>query len=412
MNRSPSGNRFGRQYRTDAEMAGPGFFVRHPAICFALAALAVVALLGVSPKAYAASMTEEELGQALFFDVNLSKNRTQACATCHDPESGFADGRENASGGAFSLGDDGTSLGDRNAPTASYAAFTPPFGKTREGVYVGGLFHDGRAATLADQAGGPPLNAVEMGMPDKAAVVSRIRENDAYVEAFQAHFGRQVFEDDDTAYAAMTRAIQAFEQGAEFAPFDSKYDRALRGEYKMTPMEDLGMTLFFSNQFTNCNRCHQLKRFGGSEGETFANYEYHNIGVPSNVAARAANGVAPDHRDEGLFANPAVDDPAQKGKFKTITLRNVAVTGPYMHNGVFRELDTVIRFYNKYNAPFPGRLKNPETGEPWREAEVPENLSLEDLKQGDFLDEKRIKALVAFLKTLTDQRYEHLLEAE
>ena len=354
----------------------------------------------------------EALGRALFFDVNLSRNRTQACATCHSPEFGFTDPRGNASGRAVSLGDDGRSLGDRNAPTASYAAFSPPFHLNDNGRYVGGQFLDGREQDLAGQAGGPPLNSVEMGMPDMAAVAARLRENPSYIAAFDRLFGADILARPDAAYKAMTESIAAFERTDFFAPFDSKYDRYLRDEYSMTAQEDLGMTLFFSQQFSNCNLCHQLKPTPASTEETFSNYEYHNIGTPVNPAARAVNGVASDHVDRGLLDNPAVDDPKQAGKFKVPTLRNVAVTGPYMHNGVFKDLRTVVLFYNKYNSRSAKRQINPESGENWRAPEVPENLSLKELETGPALDDRRIDALVAFMRTLTDRRYEHLLNKQ
>jgi len=352
----------------------------------------------------------EDLGRALYFDVNLSKNRSQSCATCHAPEAGFVDPRENASGKAFSLGDDNKSLGDRNAPTASYAAIAPVFHQNKDGKYIGGQFLDGREKNLKAQAGGPPLNPIEMGMPDKASVVTRLKENPVYVTAFKNFYGDGIFNETDNAYGAMAESIAAFEKTDFFSPFDSKYDRYLRGEYKMTKQEELGMTLFFSQQFTNCNICHQLKRFPESEGETFSNYEYHNIGVPTNIEGRRANGVALDKKDNGLLENPLVDDKQQAGKFKVPALRNVAVTGPYMHNGVFKDLKTVVLFYNKYNTKSAKRQINPETGEKWSEPEVAENISMKELQTGPALDNKRINALVAFMKTLTDKRYEHLLE--
>ncbi|ONH87657.1 methylamine utilization protein MauG [Thalassospira sp. MCCC 1A02803] len=352
------------------------------------------------------------MGEALYFDTNLSANRTMSCATCHDPSTGFRDPRVDVASGSFSLGDDGESLGDRNAPTASYAKFSPPFHVREDGVAVGGQFWDGRAVDLAEQAGGPPLNPIEMGMPDKASVVARLHEDDDYVAGFKALFGNDIWSDADDAYGAMTKAIAAFEEGDEFAPFDSKYDRFLRGEYKMTPQEELGRVLFFSQQFTNCNTCHMLKTSPTAEGETFTNYEFHNIGVPRNVAMRDA--VRKDVRftDNGLLDNAAIDDPAYRGKYKTPSLRNVAVTGPYMHNGVFADLETVVRFYNKYNSKAEINQTNPETGKPWGEPEVAETISLKELEQGDALDEKRIDAIVAFLKTLTDARYEPLLEQQ
>lgn len=353
----------------------------------------------------------ETLGQSLFFDTNLSKNRTQACASCHSPDAGFADGRDNGVGAAVSMGDDGKSLGERNAPTAAYASFSPKFHLNKEGQYVGGQFHDGRENDLAGQAGGPPTNPIEMGMPSIAAVVERLRENDGYVSAFKKFYGDDIFNVADKAYAAMAESIAAFEKTDFFAPFDSRYDRYLRGEYELTAQEDLGMTLFFSQQFTNCNLCHQLKPRPGMERETFSNYEYHNIGTPMNTAVHKVNDEAKDHVDRGLLDNPKVNDARQAGKFKVPTLRNVAVTGPYMHNGVFKDLRTVMLFYNKYNSISAKRQINPETGKEWAAPEVAENLSLKELETGPALDNQRIDALVAFMKTLTDQRYEPLANA-
>jgi len=358
--------------------------------------------------------TVEDLGAALFSDTNLSLNRTQACATCHTPDAGFSDPRDNGYGDpvshAVSLGDDGRSIGDRNAPSAAYARFSPPFHRNEEGHYVGGLFWDGRAADLEAQAGGPPLNPLEMGMPDKQAVLERLMENQDYVTAFRTFFGNTVLDDAESAYDAMTQSIAAFERTDLFAPFDSRYDRYLRGEATFTTQEELGRTLFFSEQFTNCNQCHQLQPLPGARMETFTNYRFHNVGAPVNRAVRAANGSAANAADLGLLANSEVSEASEAGKFKVPTLRNVAVTGPYMHNGIFTELRTVVSFYNQYNSKDPAALINPETGKRWGETEFEQTLSLEELTHGPALDDKRIEALVAFLKTLTDARYEHLLE--
>lgn len=379
--------------------------------------LALVFAFGAVPSIAVAQSTDtitfesiEELGQALFFDVNLSKNRTQSCATCHDPANGFADARETRAGGAYSLGDDGHSLGDRNAPTAAYAMFSPKFGKAEDGAYIGGQFLDGREPDLTAQAGGPPLNPIEMGMPDKASIVARLQENPDYVAALQAYFGTNIFAQSDAAYGAMASSLAAYETTAEFAPFDSKYDRSLRGEYVMTTEEELGKLLFFSEQFTNCNQCHQLRGSQIAEQETFSDYKYYNIGVPTNVTGRAQNGVSVDTVDHGLMGNPAVGDAAEDGKFRTPTLRNIAVTGPYMHNGVFSDLRTVILFYNKYNSKAAARQINPETNAPWAKPEVAGTLAVKELTIGPALEDKRIDALVAFLETLTDARYEDLLE--
>ncbi|MCE5971914.1 methylamine utilization protein MauG [Sinirhodobacter sp. WL0062] len=369
-------------------------------------AVAAICVMGGAVGAAEPYASLEAWGEALFFDTALSANRTQSCATCHSPEAGFVDARE----GAVSLGDDGHSLGDRNAPPAAYASFSPAFHKTTEGKWKGGQFHDGRAATLADQAKGPPLNPIEMGMKDEAAVAERLWANPRYLATMTTLSGPEAAHDPLKAYDAMAEAIAAFEQSETFQPFDSKYDRFLRGEVRLTDEEELGRLLFFSNQFTNCNICHQLRQGPLEEKETFSNYEYHNIGVPANTAVRAVNGVAGDHVDRGLLDNPAVDDPAQAGKFKVPSLRNVAVTSPYMHNGVFSDLRTVVLFYNKYNSKLPERQINPETGAPFAAPEVAQNLSLTELETGPALDDKRIDAIVAFLRTLTDARYEPLLD--
>jgi cytochrome c peroxidase len=358
-----------------------------------------------------AEVTQATLGQQLYFDTNLSKDKTQSCATCHNPAHAFIDERDNGVAGAASLGDDGKSIGDRNAPTAAYAMFSPNFSRKQNGIYQGGQFHDGRETDLAGQAGGPPTNPGEMAMPDKAATVARIMENKSYVAQFKTLYGNDIFEHSDRAYIAMAESIASFEKTELFAPFDSKYDRHLRGKYKMTQQEDLGMTLFFSQQFTNCNLCHQLNKMPASDkNETFTNYEYHNIGVPINTALRKANGKGTDFIDHGLLDNPNMTDPNQDGKFKVPTLRNVAVTAPYMHNGVFKDLKTVVLFYDKYNSKSKKRQINPETQQIWKAPEVAENISLKQLETGPALKMKRINALVAFLETLTDQRYEQLLQ--
>ena len=260
---------------------------------------------------------KETLGQVLFSDKNLSKNRTQSCATCHNPNAGFADDRENGIGKMASLGDDNKSLGDRQAPTASYAKFSPDFHfDEKKQKYIGGQFWDGRAKTLEEQAGGPPLNPIEMGMGSKKEVVDRIKENAYYVQTFKELFGEDVFKDDEKAYDAMTSAIASFERSNEFSSFDSKYDRYLKGEYDLTPLEDLGKSIFFSNNNNSCATCHVLKG-EDKAGETFTNYEYHNIGTPANNVLRAKNGVK--EIDKGLLANPSVSDVAQKGKHNFLT---------------------------------------------------------------------------------------------
>ena len=195
--------------------------------------------------------TVEGLGALLYHDRNLSMNRTQSCATCHAPDHGFVDMRDNGAGAgvsrAVSLGDDGASLGDRNAPSLGYVGIIPNFHKATSGRYKGGFFLDGRAATLEEQAVTPLLNPAEMGMLERRAVVDRVRENPDYEAAFRKHYGEAVFDDEDRAYDALVASIAAFERSAFFRPFDSRYDRFLAGEWVLdhAPLAGLDGLEFF-----------------------------------------------------------------------------------------------------------------------------------------------------------------------
>lgn len=380
------------------------------------------------------------LGKALFSDKNLSFNRTQSCATCHNVEQGFADNRVNRASveghaGSASLGDNSTSLGDRNAPTAGYAAFSPTFKKgSRSRVasqrtngigayegYLGGQFWDGRAPTLADQAKGPPTNPIEMGMPNKAAVVERLKENKNYIASFEKLYGVDIFDNIEKAYNAMAESIGEFEltKRDTFYPFDSKYDKSLLfpQEYTYKPGTPAaeGKALFFASDFS-CAACHQLRALN-DKGEIFTSFEYHNIGVPENTHLRQFNGVTT--LDKGLAQNPRVPEAeraAAEGKFKVPTLRNVAVTAPYMHNGVFNELETVMLFYEhakKRGLNQPDTSLNPETNLPWRAPEIDRNISHELLRGNDpEITNESAKAFTCFMMTLTDAKFEHLLDAE
>jgi cytochrome c peroxidase len=351
----------------------------------------------------------EDLGRMLFFDTRLSAGENQSCATCHDPSRAFTDPRQNGVAGAASLGSDGSSLGDRNAAGLTYAARTPPFHRRADGNYVGGFFHDGRAESLVEQAKQPLTSATEMALPGARAVRERLRDNPAYVTALARALGPDALSSPRRALQAAATAIAAFQNTAEFAPFDSRYDRYLRGEIELSEEEELGRILFFSG-LINCNSCHLLDQRENRGAEVFTNHRYHNIGVPANALLRARNGLGEDYRDTGLLQNPAVRDPAQAGRFRVPSLRNVAVTGPYMHNGVFRDLATAIVFYNRFLLGSGQAQVNPETGEPWGEAEVPDTVDFDLLRVGQPLTGKQVAQLLAFLEALTDRRYEHLLQ--
>ena len=366
-------------------------------------------LLVVGGPAVSEADEREALGEALFTDTNLSLNRNQSCSNCHDPNVAFSEGRNDGVVGAVSLGDDGVSLGDRNAPSLTYASLVPSFQRDEDDNPLGGFFRDGRATTLLDQLAEPFTNPIEMALPDIATVVARVRETPSHVASLESIYGTHVFDDPDGAFQAIIESIAAFEQSARFSPFDSKYDRYLKDQYALTQEEELGRVFFFS-QLTNCHRCHLLDTKEFTAEETFTNHRYHNIGIPQNNAVRAQNGLPPTYTDTGLLQNPAIDDPIVAGQFRVPSLRNVAVTGPYMHNGVFNDLLTTVLFYNKYTLGNPDSQINPETAIPWRPAEVPDTIDYERLRTGQPISSRQARALVAFLKTLTARRYEALLE--
>lgn len=376
----------------------------------ALSAAATALVAGQAPHAARAADDDlAALGRRLFADPALSLSGSQSCATCHDPGHAFADPREGPAGRAVSVGDDGVSLGDRNTPTLAYAMLSPPFHLDKPGRYKGGQFWDGRADGLADQAGQPIMNPAEMAMPDKQTVVARLAADPDHVASFRTLFGPDALDDPDDALRQVAEALAAYQSTPEFAPFDSRFDRWQRGEEEFTPQEEFGYTVFIT---WNCRLCHQLKKQGVTEQEPFTNFEYHNIGVPVNQAVRSLNGKGVDHIDRGLMQRDGITDPAQRGRFKVPTLRNVAVTAPYMHNGVFEDLRTAVAFYNKYTSRRPSAAINPETGALWGDPEVADNLSLAELRSGLEISEERIDALVAFLETLTDRRYEPLLDEQ
>ncbi len=338
-----------------------------------------------------------DLGEKLFKDTSLSTPAGQACASCHVESAAFTDPdvmntnpvSEGANGGVF---------GNRNAPTAAYAAFIPAFSRV-DGEYIGGQFLDGRAATLADQAKGPFLNPKEMANENAAEVIGKIL-NASYASQFKEVYGQNSLDDVDTAYDFMADAIAAFESTEKFSPFSSKFDAVMAGTASFTAAEQRGFDLFKKTGAGKCEECHTLDTPGGAAGPLFTNFKYFNIGVPINP------GNPDKNIDIGLAANPALTTSAalEKGKFRVPTLRNVAVTAPYMHNGALQTLEQVVRFYSdrddKRCYPETTVLTLSETN-CWPEPEVGDNMDI-TFTGSLFLSDTQINDLVAFLQTLTD----------
>ncbi len=302
---------------------------------------------------------EELLGKRLFEDTGLSSPSGVSCASCHDGGHAFQ-GNNGSSLAALARGSRPGFFGARNTPTLLYAMLTPPFSfalvqrenASSKQLYapIGGLFWDGRASTLAEQAKIPILDAREMNVASPDVFVARVRAG-PYAPLAREVLGARL-DDSTRAFDGLADAIAAFESTARFRPFRSKFDDYLRGTSTLTAAEARGFALFKDPSKGNCISCH-----AGNEGSTrpedwlFTDFSYSALGVPRNAALPENKDKA--HFDLGLcqreklseLAPPGVDPNAMCGFFRVPTLRNVAVTAPYMHNGVFTTLRDVVRFY-------------------------------------------------------------------
>jgi cytochrome c peroxidase len=370
---------------------------------------------------------KESLGRQLFEDTALSASGTQSCASCHAQEAAFQGNSQADKGKPVAQGAFPTLFGNRNTPTAMYLASAPAFSFVEdegELVPTGGFFWDGRADSLALQAEGPFLNPREMAMPDQKAVVDIVREAD-YRSLFVDVFGGAVLNDTPKAYHAIGEAIAAFEKTPRFQPFSSKFDDVLRGAESFTAEEALGFQLFKDPEKGNCIGCHAGKVTSKTPSDwLFTDFTYDNLGVPRNDAIADNDEAA--HYDLGLCGQPGLlsripNSVGDKqafldslcGAFKVPTLRNVGLTAPYMHNGVFATLRDVVEFYvTRGTAPENWYRKN-GAGKTRTFDDLPEqyakNVNTSEapydrvVGQAPRLDDAEIDAIVAFLQTLTDQ---------
>ncbi len=318
-------------------------------------------------------MTPERvrLGKKLYFDKRLSRDGTVACATCHDVNRGFTDRLKTSEG-------IGGVHGQRNSPT------------TMNAFLMETLFLDGRTPTLEEQAKLPIINPIEMGMPNEQAAIDAIKDDTKYQKMFKAAYGS------DPNYEDLVRAIAAFERTLVF--LNAPFDRFLAGNQDaISDQAKRGWALF--NGKARCNGCHELN----PSNSLGIDNEFHNIGVAArkqNFEALAdkaldmlqkAGGGA--HAIDKLAINTkftelgrflVTADRADIGAFKTSQIRNIGLTAPYMHDGSMKTLWDVMDHYNRGGEPNPfldGGI-------------VPLGLS-----------EKEIDAVVAFMFTLTDDRF-------
>ena len=324
------------------------------------------------------SATKVALGRKLFYDRRLSMNNTFSCAMCHIPEQGFTSQEQ-----ATAIGIEGRTV-RRNAPTIYNVAF------------LDRLFHDGRESTLENQVWGPLLAHNEMANPSVGTVVDKLKALPDYRGLFEQAFGRPA------TMETVGQAIASYERtlisGA--SPFDrwhfAQDEAAVSADVKR------GFALFTGK--AGCAQCHTV----GSTSALFTDQQFHATGLgyrdsmarePEKQRVQVAPGVAfdVDRTLIGQVAEPKPADlgryeitqnPADRWKYRTPSLRNVALTAPYMHNGSFGTLEDVVRFYNAGGVP----------GE-----------TLDTLIRPLGLDDAEIGALVEFLKSLTGTNVEALV---
>lgn len=318
------------------------------------------------------------LGRKLFYDRRLSLNDTFSCAMCHIPEQGFSNNEM-----ATAVGIEGRSV-RRNSPTLYNVA------------YAGLLFHDGRENSLEQQAWGPLLAHNEMANPSIGYVIDKIKTDAAYRTLFAKAFGKgPTMETVGQALASYQRTLNAAD-----SPFDrwyfGKQTKAMPNEAKR------GFELFTGK--AGCSACHRIT----PDYALFSDQRRHNTGIgyaeamqktPEKQRIQVAPGTFVDVATanlQGVAGEKASDlgyyeisqNPADRWSYKTPTLRNVALSAPYMHNGSLATLADVVRFYNNGGTP---------------------NENLSPLIKPLGLTEKEIADLVAFLQALTGSNVETLV---
>jgi cytochrome c peroxidase len=334
------------------------------------------------------SLSKVQVGKLIFFDSNLSNPIGQSCASCHNSNVAFTDpNHSDISPGVV----DGL-FGNRNAPTVSYSKYSPAlYYSNTDSTYIGGLFWDGRANDLKEQAQKPFFNQLEMNNLDLNMLVQKVKSASYYI-SFLKIYGEA--NDQRTFLNNVADAIATFESSDEVNPFTSKFDYFIQGKVALSASEMSGMKLFKDTLKAKCANCHNINPDNQSGRILFTDFSYDNIGVPKNKfnpfyqMEAQYNSDGASFVDLGLFKTTGLQE--NKGQFKVPTLRNIAITAPYFHNGVYASLKEVVHFYNK-------RDVDPLIGTP----EVPDNVNKEELGDLKLTDAEELQ-IVEFLNTLTD----------
>lgn len=300
-----------------------------------------------------------DLGRLLFFDPVMSKNLKRSCASCHHPDKAFTDGQPKS----IALDFDGKV--DRNAPTLINC------------VYSERLFHDMRATSLEGQIDHVLSNRKEFDM-SMLDIVKRLKQSEEYTDKFNRAFVKYSGEKIDPATVAF--AISAYV--SSLRGFNSEFDKYVRGETSnVSSSVRNGFNLFMGKGA--CGTCHFAPVFNGTVPPVYIESESEVLGVPEDPYAKTPK-LDPDRgRIEGRLKEPA---PFFEFSFKTPTVRNVAATAPYMHNGAYKTLEDVVDFYNNGGGAGIGINIEHQT------------LPFDSLS----LKKQEVKDIVAFMEALTD----------
>ena len=366
--------------------------------------------------AYARAGAIAALGRKLFFDPSLSASGRQACATCHDPAHGFSPPN------ALPVQPGGADLrhsGVRAVPGLTYGQYTPPFqehffdseddgDESVDQGPAGGRTRDGRVDRARDQAAIPLLDKQEMAMPDAGAVAAAVSRA-PYAAEVRALYGQDVFADVPRAFAAVTEALEFYQQSpAVFSPFSSKYDAFLRGAVRLSDQEARGLAIFNDPARGNCAQCHKSAVTADGKPPLFTDFGYVALGLPRNRAIPANDD--PSYFDLGLcgpYRSDLRDAVKYCGMFKAPALRNVALKQSFYHNGVFHSLHDAVAFYAQRDTGAARWYPAGPDGTVRKFDDLPAaytgNVSMEPpFGGGRHLSDADVDDLVAFLETLTD----------
>lgn len=297
---------------------------------------------------------QAEIGKLLFNDPILSGNNQYSCASCHNPSKAFTDGL------AKSLAIDGSNHVNRNAPTLLNV------------IYQKAFFYDGRAYQLEQQAFDVIHNPIEM-KSSLADVVNRLQQNEKYKTLFAKAFANTA--DEKITEYSVQKSLTEYEK--TLVSFNSRFDQYLHGNNNALNKREINGYNIFAGKAL-CGSCHFTPLFNGTVPPYFTDSEFEVIGTPETAANKKIDS------DEGRFTVTELGE--QRYSFKTPTVRNIELTAPYMHNGVYSNLEEVIEFYHRGGGNgFGFNIPN-------------QTLPFDSLQ----LSAKEKEDIILFLKTLTD----------